>query len=122
LRKPFHNLGSLKQRRRSLRARLTPAEALLWKHLQHSQLENRKFRRQHSAGPYVLDFYCPAERIAIELDGAAHDHERAQANDRRRDEFLADAGIQVLRFENEQVVKNLEGVLFEIRRHFRGGV
>ena len=122
MRKPFHNLGSLKQRRRSLRAQLMPAEALLWKHLQHSQLESRKFRRQHSAGPYVLDFYCPAERIAIELDGAAHDHERAQANDRQRDEFLANAGIHVLRFENEQVMKNLEGVLFEIRRHFRGGV
>jgi very-short-patch-repair endonuclease len=122
LRELFHNLESLKQRRRSLRANLTPAEALLWKHLQQGQLENRKFRRQHSAGPYILDFYCPAERIAIELDGTAHDHEQAQANDRRRDEFLANAGIRVLRFENEQVVKNVEGVLWEIRRHFRDSV
>ncbi|MBI3936360.1 MAG: DUF559 domain-containing protein [Betaproteobacteria bacterium] len=116
----LHNLARLKTRRRTLRSKLTPAEARLWTYLQHSQLEGRKFRRQHSVGAYyVLDFYCPQERLAIELDGAAHDHERAQSADRRKDAFLAFAGIRVLRFQNEDVMHNLEGVLAEIRRHFR---
>lgn len=91
---------------------------MLWKHLQRSQLNGKKFRRQHSVGPYVLDFYCPRQRLAIELDGAAHDHERAQCRDEARDRFLAEAGIRVLRFENQYIFANLEGVLIEIRRRF----
>jgi very-short-patch-repair endonuclease len=114
----LHNLKRLATRRRQLRANLTPAEARLWKHLQRSQLEGRKFRRQHSAGPYVLDFYCPAEKLAIELDGAAHDCDLTQRHDRQRDRFLENAGIRTLRFQNEEVMRNLEGVLLEIRSHF----
>ena len=114
----LHNLKWLETRRRQLRISLTPAEARLWKHLKHSQLFGRKFRRQHSVGMYVLDFYCPAEKLALELDGAAHDCDSAWRHDRQRDEFLRSAGIHVLRFQNDDVVKNLEGVLAEIRRHF----
>jgi very-short-patch-repair endonuclease len=101
-----------------LRAQLTPAEALLWKHIQNAQLDGKKFRRQHSFGSYVLDFYCPRELLAIELDGAAHDHDRAQRYDQTRDRFLLRAGIKVLRFENRDVVTNLEAVLAEIRNNF----
>lgn len=114
----LHNLRTLKQRRRTLRAQLTPAEATLWRHLQRSQLDGKKFRRQHSVGPYVLDFYCPRQQLAIELDGAAHDHERAQFRDEARHRFLEEAGIRVLRFENQDVLANPEGVLIEIRRRF----
>jgi very-short-patch-repair endonuclease len=66
----------------------------------------------------VLDFYCVSERLAVELDGAAHDHDAAQLRDQCRDAFLQRAGIKVLRFENREVVEKLEGVLVEIARHF----
>jgi len=115
---PINNLLRLKPLRRKLRANLTPAEAALWKRLQKSQLEGRKFRRQHSVGAYILDFYCPAERLAVELDGAAHNHEQAYLKDTARDDYLRSLGITVLRFENCDVLKNLDGVLSEIKRRF----
>ena len=62
----IHNRKNLKQFRKDLRNNLTPAEATLWKAIQRSQLEGRKFRRQHSVGNYILDFYCPKEKLAIE--------------------------------------------------------
>jgi very-short-patch-repair endonuclease len=60
-----HNLKWLEVRRRKLRNELTPAEARLWKYLRRSQLSGKKFRRQHSIGYYILDFYCPGARVAI---------------------------------------------------------
>jgi very-short-patch-repair endonuclease len=114
----LHNFPALKGRRRNLRSSPTPAEAVLWKHLQSRQLEGRKFRRQHSIGRYILDFYCPEANLAIELDGAAHDCARAAADDHLRDEFLSSLGIRVLRYENRDVMENLEGVLVHIRSHF----
>jgi very-short-patch-repair endonuclease len=102
-----------------LRAALTPAEIRLWQALKKSQLARRKFRRQHSMGAYVLDFYCPAESLAVELDGSAHDTAAANERDERRDAFLASLGIEVLRFENRSVLENLEGVLAEISARFR---
>ena len=115
---PKHNVPELKPRRRELRTSLTPAEALLWRHLQRSKLQGRKFRRQHSVGPYILDFYCPSERLAVELDGAAHDHEVAERRDILRTTFLAASGVRVIRFENGDVVRNPEGVLASIKRCF----
>ena len=115
---PKHNVPELKSRRRELRSTLTPAEALLWRHLQRSKLQGRKFRRQHSVGPYVLDFYCPSERLAIELDGAAHDHDLAFRRDVLRTTYLAASGVRVMRFENDDVVRNPEGVLASITRCF----
>jgi len=106
----------LKTRRRELRKALTTAEATLWLHLQRSQLSGFKFRRQHSVGPYVLDFYCPAAKLAVELDGAAHDSEVASLRDDRRDRYLAAQGIRTVRFVNGDVTGNLEGVLASIRR------
>jgi very-short-patch-repair endonuclease len=114
----LNNKPSLRPLRRQLRSTLTSAEAQLWKHLQKSQLGGRKFRRQHSIGPYVLDFYCPSEQLAVELDGAAHDHEAAAARDEARDRYLGSLGIVVMRFENRDVMENLEGVLQLIRRRF----
>src|SRR2546423_2273120 len=68
----IHNMPERKEFRIRLRKNLTSAEATMWKILKSSKFEGRKFRRQHSVGKYVLDFYCPAERLAIELDGEAH--------------------------------------------------
>src|SRR6266516_3982858 len=113
-----HNTARLKPRRLELRGRLTIAEARLWNHLKGRSLWGRKFRRQHSVGPYVLDFYCPGERLAVELDGAGHDHEAAQNRDAIRTRFLQSARIRVVRFENREVIENLEGVLAVIARQF----
>jgi very-short-patch-repair endonuclease len=114
----LNNDPSLKALRRRLRSALTPAEARLWTQLQGRQLDGRKFRRQHSIGPYVLDFYCPEEHLAVELDGAAHDYESAVLRDRTRTHYLESVGISVVRFENRSVLENLDGVLSEIRAHF----
>src|SRR6266545_3730744 len=113
-----HNIPRLKPRRRKLRRRLTIAEARLWNHLKDRKLRSKKFRRQHSVGPYILDFYCPGERLAVELDGAAHDHEAAQNYDSKRSAFLEGLGIRTLRFENGEVRKNMEGVLRAIEARF----
>jgi len=117
--KQIHNRPELKEDRRALRNHLTPAEATLWRALQRSQLAGRKFRRQHSVGPYVLDFYCPSEKLAVELDGAPHFTEAGYAYDTARTAYLLEQGIRVIRFENEAVFKGLESVLDRIQEEFR---
>lgn len=115
---PRNNLPALKFFRRKLRNSLTPAEATLWKHLSRAQLEGRKFRRQHSVGGYILDFYCPKERLAIELDGESHNSAMAAVYDTERSLFLEHFGIRVLRFENNTVFDQLPWLLDQIREHF----
>jgi len=115
----IHNRKYLKQFRKDLRNNLTPAEATLWKALQKSQLEERKFRRQHSVGNYILDFYCPGEKLAIELEGQQHYTASGSERDNIRDEFLKTINIKVLRFENKEVFDNLEDVLEKIKSNFK---
>ena len=114
----LNNLPKLKIFRKDLRNNLTPTEAKLWKVLQNKNLEGRKFRRQHSVGNYILDFYCPAEKLAVELDGEVHFSDTARAFDRERTLFLENCGIRVLRFENKLVFEDLEWVLGVIRNNF----
>jgi len=116
--KQIHNREELKDLRKYLRNNLTPAEATLWKFISHNQL-GRKFRRQHSINKYILDFYCPTERLAIELDGDEHFHEVGIVKDKKRDEDLREMGISVLRFENDEVLNNLDYVLDFIKRSFK---
>ncbi len=115
----YNNRKELKDQRKDLRSNATPAESLLWKGLQNSQLEGRKFRRQHSIGPYILDFYCPAEKLCVEVDGQMHFGSSGVLYDGERTQYLNNLGIQVIRFENKIVFQNPEGVLEEIKRHFR---
>ncbi len=103
-------------RARRLRRDLTDAERKLWSGLRRSHINGLSFRRQHAVGPYVLDFYCPAIRLAIELDGGQHNEEAGQARDARRAEWLGSKGIRVVRFWNNDVLENLDGVLEEIAR------
>jgi very-short-patch-repair endonuclease len=117
-----HNARELKPRRRGLRAQVRQAEAILWRQLQRRQLCGPRFRRQHSVGPYVLDFYCPEAKLAVELDGAAHDHDLAFRRDAFRTAYLAAAGVRVIRFKNDDVMRNLEGVLAVIERCCAGSV
>ena len=105
-----HNLTALKQRRRELRQNLTATEALLWKNLQRSRLDGKTFRRQHSVGKYVLDFYCPECRLAVELDGEAHFSSIRAEYDVEHDEFIESLKIRTARFENRLVFENRESV------------
>ncbi|MCL4135486.1 UNVERIFIED_CONTAM: hypothetical protein GTU68_067449 [Idotea baltica] len=116
-----HNLKHLKETRRHLRNNGTSAEATLWKFIQRSQLKGRKFRRQHSVDNYILDFYCPSERLAIELDGDHHFSPAGWLHDQERDDALKKQGITVLRFENDEVFHALEALLERVADHFKKG-
>ena len=94
---------------------MTPPEARLWVCLRRGGLGDLKFRRQHPIGSYVLDFYCAEARLAVEVDGAVHDHPERLAHDRRRSAWLEARGVAVMRVSAEDVRVNLEGVLASIR-------
>jgi len=106
----INNLRHLKKYRKKLRNNLTPAEARFWTYVKDRRLKGRKFRRQHSIDGYILDFYCPAERLAIELDGEGHFSDRGRVKDYKRKKILARYGIKVLRFENSLVFDDPECV------------
>jgi very-short-patch-repair endonuclease len=114
----IHNRKPIEKFRKALRHNLTPAEAVLWKAIQRGKLDGRKFRRQHSVGSYVLDFYCPAELLAVELDGAHHFTLAGNEYDVERTKYLNALNIRVLRFENKFVFSQLDGLLDEIKAHF----
>ncbi|MBC8084868.1 MAG: endonuclease domain-containing protein [Hymenobacter sp.] len=116
-----HNLNYQKSARRTLRNNLTPAEATLWRALQRSQLAGRKFRRQHGIGPYIVDFYCAAEKLVVELDGAGHYTSSGEANDVERTVYLNSLGLWVLRFENRVVAEQIASVLAAIEAAFVPG-
>ncbi|MGE5480108.1 MAG: endonuclease domain-containing protein [Chloroflexota bacterium] len=110
----LNNWNNLKGRRKELRNNCTDEEALLWARLKNSQLMGYKFRRQHSVGPYILDFYCPSIKIAIELDGSQHNTADNKEYDKNRDEWLSAVGIKVIRFQNYELKSDLERVLTRI--------
>ena len=120
------NDATQKDQRKALRSNMTPAEATLWRALKGRGAGGLKFRRQQGIGPYVLDFYCPERRLCVELDGSSHDYRYEY--DEQRTQFLAEQGIRVVRFRNEQVFTCLDGVVAEIIRAaqlptpLRGGV
>ena len=116
----IHNRPILKSRRKELRNNSTPAEKLLWSVLQHSNLGGYKFRRQHSVGAYILDFYCPSECLAVELDGDSHFTDEAIEYDRERTAYLNSLGIKVLRFLNTDVYDNLNVVCERILEEIKG--
>ena len=99
---------------KKLRKNSTPAENLLWSHLRAEQLEGLKFRRQQLIGNYIIDFVCFEKKIVIEVDGGQHSIEKEKDN--IRDEWLKGQGFKVLRFWNNEVLMNIEGVLEVIRK------
>jgi very-short-patch-repair endonuclease len=104
--------------RKRLRNNSTSAEAFLWRYLKNKQLDGRKFRRQYSVGPYIVDFYCTTEMLAIELDGASHGTDEGIERDLRRTEYLQKNGIRVIRFENKDVFIDTNYVLSYIKKQF----
>lgn len=98
-------------RARTLRRTSTDVEKKLWYHLRDRQLLGYKFRRQHPVGPYILDFACEASMLAVELDGGQHADAPHHARDAARTALLEKSGWQVVRFWNNDVNENIEGVL-----------
>jgi very-short-patch-repair endonuclease len=114
-----HNKVQLIKFRKKLRNKGTSAEAELWKHISQSKLFGRKFRRQHSVGEFILDFYCPSEKLCVELDGEDHYWKAGIDKDRRKSLFLQQHSIRVLRFENKWVFQDLKFVLKTISEAFQ---
>ena len=114
----MHNRKYLKNRRQELRNNATSAETFLWKHLSKRKLEGRKFRRQQSLDNYIVDFYCPSEKLIIELDGEYHNNPKITEKDLKRDKRLEELGFIILRFENKLVFNDLQGVLNSISEQF----
>ncbi len=101
---------------RSLRRNETPAEALLWQAIRNRKLDGRKFRRQVPIGAFVVDFYCAAERLVVEVDGPVH--ESQQEADQIRQESIVALGIRFVRLENEEIESHLAEALDRIRIAF----
>jgi adenine-specific DNA-methyltransferase len=119
----WHVPTALKERMRlaarDLRSAPTPAEDRLWQAVRRRQLDGRRFRRQVAIGPFIVDFYCPEERLAVEVDGPVHD--RKPEEDRVRQELIESLGIRFVRVTNDQVEGDMPAVLDTIRRAFAAG-
>ena len=111
-----HNNEKLKDRRRELRQRSTKQEEILWSKIRDRQL-GLKFKRQHSIGGYILDFYCSKCKLIIEIDGATHSTREAKAYDKIRDEYFNDLGYTTLRFLNREVENQIDRVVENIRNY-----
>ncbi|ANV87997.1 MULTISPECIES: endonuclease domain-containing protein [Cyanophyceae] len=107
--KQIFNKTEYKTRRQTLRNNMTEPEKKLWQILRGKQM-GVKFRRQHGIGHYIADFYCPELKIVIEVDGDSHKSAEAQTYDAIRTDFMASLGITTLRFTNDEVIHNIEGV------------
>ena len=106
---------TLKLRSRILRREMTDAEQLLWLRLRRKQLMGVQFYRQKPIGNYVVDFCAPRSKIVVEVDGSQHHEPAAMKADAERDEYLSGLGLNVLRFDNLQVLHETESVLDTIR-------
>jgi very-short-patch-repair endonuclease len=115
----LYNLTILKDKRNNLRKNMTGAELVLWEVLKDKKLCGRKFRRQHSIGFYIVDFYCSSEKLIIELDGQQHYTREGIEKDIERDKYLTLLDKKVLRFENKEVLNNLTEVLKKIKLQFK---
>ncbi len=109
-----YNKKTYTERRRFLRSRLSKAEAVMWMYLSRKQVLGYKFRRQYGVDQYVIDFYCPELKLAIEIDGESHIHQGAEEYDYFREEHIKTYGIRFLRFTNDEVLKGLQGVIEKI--------
>ena len=107
----LNNRPYLKGFRKNLRTHSTSAEATLWKILKNKQVSGLKFRRQHSVGNYILDFYCPKIKLGIELYGEVHTGAFGEEKDRERDAYLNEQGIEVIHFENRWVFEYPQDII-----------
>jgi very-short-patch-repair endonuclease len=102
---------------RRLRKESTEAEKLLWRYLRRKSLFDYKFRRQEQIGDYIVDFVCYETKLIIELDGGYHNQDETKINDVRRQKWLESQNFKVIRFWNNEVMRNIEGVLQKIKEN-----
>jgi len=107
------NKESTKEKRRELKKEMTQCEKILWRYIRNDALGVR-FRRQYGIGNYIADFYCPYLKLIIELDGSQHFTEEGLEYDKIREDFMKNFGIKTLRFNNDDVINNIDGVLERI--------
>jgi very-short-patch-repair endonuclease len=113
------NRTNQKIKRKTLRKNLPLAEIILWDRLKGRQLSGYKFRRQYSVEDFVIDFYCPELKLAIEVDGDSHYREDALLSDKKRQIGIETFGIRFLRFTNREIYENVEGVLLKIQERIK---
>ena len=101
----------LKATARKLRANMTDAEQILWYQLRRKQIQGLQFYRQKPLLNFVVDFYCPAAKLVVEIDGSQHAETKHKLKDQKHDEVLASLGLVVLRFDNRQVLLETDAVL-----------
>ncbi|MCX6278471.1 MAG: endonuclease domain-containing protein [Bacteroidetes bacterium] len=101
---------------RENRKQMTPAERKLWEHLKEKRLMGMKFRRQHPVSLFIADFYCHQAKLIIEIDGGYHDDQEQRELDEGREKELEDLGLNVIRFRNEEVERDVFGVVERIKR------
>ena len=112
---PHDEVGEVQRNRaKQLRRAMTRAETLLWRHLKANRLAGLGFRRQSPMGNYIADFVAHSCKLVVEVDGESHDFESRLRHGARRDEWFASRGYRVLRFTNDEVLRNLEGVVMAI--------
>ncbi|MEP6985371.1 MAG: endonuclease domain-containing protein [Chloroflexota bacterium] len=104
----------LKPLARQMRHSSTPAEDLLWKHLRNRQIQNMKFRRQHTIERFIVDFFCVDMKLVVEVDGEIHAY--TKQDDAVRQEFLENLGLKVIRFSNDRVLNHTNNVIETIRQ------
>lgn len=97
-----------------MRNNLTETEVIIWTHIKNKQL-GHKFRRQASIGRYIVDFYCPTKRLALEIDGGQHLEDKSVLYDKKRTQYMNSLGIKVLRIYNNDVYDNIQGVINKIK-------
>ena len=104
----------LKENSRKLRKNMTDAEILLWSKIRRKQLKNYQFYRQKIIGNYIVDFYCPKAKLIIELDGGQHYCDNGILKDKIRDEYLSGLGLNIIRFSDREIFKNINGIMEKI--------
>jgi very-short-patch-repair endonuclease len=106
----------LKHHARQLRKNMTDSERVLWSRLRGKQLLGVQFYRQKPIGDYIVDFYAPKAKLIIEVDGSQHMQGRQTEKDKHRDRYLATVGLKVLRFNNREVLAEIDAVAEAIYR------
>jgi very-short-patch-repair endonuclease len=107
----------LKERSQQLRNKMTAAETFLWSKIRMKQVKGHWFYRQKPVGEYIADFYCPSAKLVVEVDGGQHFSVEATEYDKVRKEYMKSLDLRVIRFTNQEVLTNIEGVVEAIGRN-----
>jgi very-short-patch-repair endonuclease len=108
------NKANQKEKRRNLRKKQTPEELIFWSHIKSRRLGGFKFRRQYSINSFIADFYCPELQLVVEIDGGQHYEKENMEKDKLRSEYFIDLGLNIKRYTNIDIKKNLSGVLDDL--------